>query len=842
MISNKITFLFLFFFSFAVKAQDNIAKTLLKDVLVEIEKKHQVTFTYSDKDLENIYIVKPNNDLSLPQTIAYLKSVTPFNFKILDSRFITISYLDKKITICGKILDSNTLEPLALATIIVNNTNNGTSSDNNGEFELDSVTVNADITVSYVGYKSITLPAKSLFSEGTCKEIYLDDLMEKLPEVIIPNLLTTGLQKNIDGSIVLNTKKFGILPGLIEPDILKTIKALPGIESVNESVSNINVRGGTNDQNLMLWDGIKMYHTSHFFGLISAYNPYLTQKATVTKNGTSTKFSDGVSSTINMQTTNTIFDKISGGAGFNLLSADVFIQIPITKKLGLHASGRRSITDFVDTPTYDNYFSRSFQENSIASNQENKASTDFYFYDYSFKVLYDINQNHLLRANLINIQNSLDYTEEYTSGSTTIEENSLLKQENIGANISWNAKWTSSFSTEFSAFISDYKINSSDFNKETDQFQTQFNNVLETEIKFTTNHLLSDAMTLTNGAVFNEIGVANKTTVNAPTYTKSVKEVLLKSALFSEIEFHKNNTYARFGLRANYFHDFNKFIVEPRINVRQKLRNGFFLKLAGEFKNQTTTQKIDFQDNFLGIEKRRWVLADNNKTPIIKSKQASFGTEYSKNNLQIDITGFFKFVEGITVANQGFYNNVQTLNSIGDYKVKGIEFLVNKKSEKISTWISYTFSENNYDFTEFTPNTFPSSLDITHSFSSALNYNLNDNIKLSLGAILRSGVPYTKPVVGNETIQDGNRIIVNYDTPNKERHQNFFRVNASFSYNFNLSKKLTSIARVGFTNITNRKNIVNTYYIVDENDTDKAKRIDTYSLPFTPNLSFRINF
>jgi hypothetical protein len=71
------------------------------------------------------------------------------------------------------------------------------------------------------------------------------------------------LQKYIDGSTVLNTKKFGILPGLVDPDVLQSIQ-LYGVESTNESIANINVRGGTNDQNLMLWDDIKMYHSGHF--------------------------------------------------------------------------------------------------------------------------------------------------------------------------------------------------------------------------------------------------------------------------------------------------------------------------------------------------------------------------------------------------------------------------------------------------------------------------------------------------------------------------------------------------------------------------------------------------
>jgi hypothetical protein len=45
--------------------------------------------------------------------------------------------------------------------------------------------------------------------------------------------------------------KKNLVFGLIEPDILQSVQALPGVESTN-SIANINVRGGTNDQNLVL--------------------------------------------------------------------------------------------------------------------------------------------------------------------------------------------------------------------------------------------------------------------------------------------------------------------------------------------------------------------------------------------------------------------------------------------------------------------------------------------------------------------------------------------------------------------------------------------------------------
>jgi hypothetical protein len=841
---NKFT---LFFISFLLTAsvvvgQNPTEKIALSSLLISLEKTYDIKFSYSDTDVKDIFIAQPKQGISIEKLIDFLNEKTFLQFKTLDNRYVTVSFLNKSISVCGTLLDTKYLEPLLLASVKVNGYKIGTTTNDKGEFYIKDVPVNSTISISFISFKTKEISAKELFLNGNCKQLYLEEESEELSEITIDQFLTAGLQKSADGSTVLNTEKFGILPGLIEPDILQTIKILPGIESVNETVSNINVRGGTNDQNLIIWDGIKMYHAGHFFGLISAYNPYLTKKVSVTKNGTSSAFSDGVSSTINMETANRITNKFSGGAGFNLLSADAFVQVPVKENLELHISARRSFTDFINTPTYNNYFSRSFQDNSVSSSTVNNVESDFYFYDYSFKVLYDVNYNHAIRANFIYIKNNLEYIEKYTSNNATIEENSTLKQDNLGVNISWNADWNSKFSTTLSAFFSDYSINSTDYNKDSDQLQTQFNNVLETEIKLNSNYAFSDAFHFYNGIVFNEIGIRNTTTVNAPTFSTTDKNVLLKSAFFSEIAYNKKNTFARFGLRTNYFHKFQKFVIEPRINIRQKLNTEFSLKLEGEFKNQTTAQKIDFEDNFLGIEKRRWILSDDENTPITKSKQASFGVAYSKNKLFVDITGFYKKVAGITSANQGFYNNTQTFNSIGNYKVKGVEFLINKQTENISTWLSYTYSKNEYTFDVFTPETFANNLDISHSLSAAFNYSFTKKLKVSFGGVLRSGKPYTKPVEGNETIQNGNRTIVNYDNPNKERLDNFFRIDISGSYKFNFSDAVKSTIRLGFTNITDKKNTIDSYYIIDDSATNNVRRIDSYSLPFTPNLSFRVSF
>ena len=825
-------------------AQNDSTPKLLKEIISSLEKKHDVKFSYAVEDLGSLKIIPPKNSATLPEAISYLNAQTLLNFQMLNERYVTVSTANKQIEICGYIFHAETNEPLLGATIALVGETRGSTTSVDGKFSLENVATETTVLISYIGFSSKKIKAKELFSTTICPTITLQPIREDLEEITITKYLTTGLQKVLDGSTVLNTKEFGILPGLIEPDILQSIQALPGVESVEESIANINVRGGTNDQNLLLWDGIKMYHSGHFFGLISAYNPYLTEKVTVTKNGTSSEYSDGVSSMIKMETKDDISNTFSGGFGLNLISADAFLQIPLTDNLEVHLSARRSYTDVLNTPTYDEYFERSFQDSDINSDTNQLETTsEFVFHDYSAKILYDLNENHQFRFSFLSIDNRLDYAEMTTDDfSQDRSRESELDQQNIGASGEWKAVWNDKLRTEISGFYSKYNVNARDYVSATNQGLIQTNEVLETGVKAKAIYDVSEEIQFRGGYQFNEIGILNQTRVSLPFFERIKKDVLWNHSVFAEVSYTKENTFVRVGARATYFQQFDEFRLEPRINIRQKLSNQFAVKLLGEFKNQTATQIVDFQDDFLGVENRRWILADNETIPIAKSVQVSSGVEFNHNNFLVDITGFYKKIDGITTSGQGFYNGLQFTDATGSYDVYGAEFLANKTADRYSAWISYTYSVNNYTFDAFMPASFPNNVDTRHSVSAAFNYEILDDLKISLGGIWRSGRPYTQPVAGNETVQNGNFTQVNYQEPNSSSLDDFKRLDASISYAFNLYNNIRGTLKAGVLNVTNQRNTINRYYEVDSEDTRKAVQIDNTSLGLTPNVSFRVNF
>ncbi|WP_437398050.1 TonB-dependent receptor [Flagellimonas lutimaris] len=845
----SLALVFLFFLFCNINAQEKQQSPLaLISYIKSLEDRFNIKFSYIDEDLEGLTITIPENLTSLEDILQYVEDSLQIEADKLNDRYYTLSK-DNRVNICGVVLDNFAENTVMGATVEVLGEDVAKITDNNGAFSLENIPRDASLQIRYLGYITKYVKVETLLQQGDCPKILLAQYYEQLDEVFVYKYLTSGIIKEKDASITLNTAEFGILPGLIEPDILQTVQALPGIKSIDETVSDINVRGGTNDQNLILWNGIKMYQSGHFFGLISAFNPYQTDKVTIYKNGTPANFGDGVSSVIQMETGNTIPDTFKGGGGFNLISGDVYAEAPITNKLGIQFSARRSATDFLKTPTYKQFINRAFQDSEITLQNNNTVddefirNEDFFFYDFSGKILYDLNKNHKIRLSAIRIKNNLKFEETNVSADET--NISLLKQDNISVGGQIQSKWSGRFSTHLNVYYSRYNLDAQNIFANQVQQLFQNNQVTENALKFDTNYILTDEFSWNNGYQYIETGIKNFTEINQPDFFSKVIEVARIHAPYTEFGYSsfENKFIGKIGARFNFIENldtFKKLLIEPRINLNFKLANYLRAEVLGEFKSQTTNQIIDLEQNFLGIEKRRWILSNDNTLPVTKSKQGSFGINYEKNNFYVGIEGFYKNVGGISTSTQGFQNQYQFSGEIGSYDVQGIELLINKKGDNYSTWLSYAYNKNDYTFDSIVPQSFPNNLDIRHTVTFASTYTYKD-LKLSIGLNYRTGKPFTEPVEGDEGLDQGYYPPrINYQPPNSSRLPEYFRADASAIYNFQISRTIRANAGLSILNFTDRKNTLNKYYRVNEND--EIETIENFSLGITPNVSFRVSF
>ncbi len=463
-----------------------------------------------------------------------------------------------------------------------------------------------------------------------------------LNEVSVNHYLASGISRKNDGTFVIKPRKLGILPGLTEPDVLQTMQQIPGVYSADESISNLNVRGGTHDQNLFLWNGIRMFQTGHFFGLISAFNPSLPHSVSISKNGSSAFFGESVSSVVAIDTQSKTIEDSESGFGINLISASFYSKVKLSEKASFLISGRRSFTDAISSPTYKKYYNCIFQNTMVTDLTNNttidyKSDENFFFYDATAQYQRKIGAKHEFITDVILISNALGIRQNAVIDQTQQSKNSTLDQQNFGANLSWKTQWNDLHFTKISGYVSRYNLDAYNESIENNQLLTQQNTVLDSGFRIENENQLNTNLILRSGYQYQETGVSSFDQINNPFFSRNITEVLRNHALIFESQYVSKGgkLFLKGGIRTNYFEKFDKFLFEPRLQLTYALAQSLRLEILGERKSQTVSQIIDLQRDFLGIEKRRWTLANEQSVPIQKSTQLSAGLTFNNKKMAV---------------------------------------------------------------------------------------------------------------------------------------------------------------------------------------------------------------
>lgn len=802
--------------------------------LETLQERFGVRFNYASKLVDEMTISIPNTPLDLQESIEYLNAQSNLRFVFVSDKIISIKV--KRIRLCGYLRDKDTGEALAFVTVQVGS--EGTIANNDGYFELNGLQPEETIKISHIGYRPLYRKAQDFISTE-CGIVHLIPYQEKLSEITVYDYLVRGIDKLDDGSVVMDFDRFSILPGLVEDDVLFSVQALPGVQSIDENVSNINIRGGSHDQNLITWDGIKMYQSGHFFGLISMYNPSITQKVSLRKNGSDASDTDGVSGTIAMKTDEFLNSSFNGSLGVNLIDANGFIDTPIGKKVSLQVAARKSLSDFVETPTYSQYFDRIAQDTEIAQNMASVTNSDitFDFYDASFRLLFKPTEIDRIRVNFIHTANAVTFDEVAQVSQIDRVRESNLNQTTLALGVNYQRDWTEKFITELQIYNTDYKLRAENANILQDQRFLQENKVSETGVKLKTMNVLSPRINWTNGYHFMETKVTNLDDIDDPLFIRLEGEVLRTHAIFTEMAFSSKNAATQLvaGARLNYLDDFEKLIWEPRLSFNHGFWGDFNLEILGEFKHQNTSQVINFQNDFLGLEKRRWQLSNDESVPVLTSKQASVGLAYNKEGWLVNAVSFYKKVNGITTQSQGFQDRYEFVKTSGSYNATGLDLLLRKQFRKNNIWLSYSYLNSEYFFDQLPETSFPSNFDITHTITLGANHSIG-RLLMAAGLNWRTGKPFTRPIQDTPII--GNEI--NYDIANGERLKDYLRLDFSGKYQFNWGEKRSIQLGLSIWNLLNRNNRINSFY--RQNVLGEVQQFRQSSLGITPNASVRFIF
>ncbi|WP_282032290.1 TonB-dependent receptor domain-containing protein [Winogradskyella eximia] len=659
-----------------------------------------------------------------------------------------------------------------------------------------------------------------------------------LDKVVIRSYLTKGIKKNSDGSYNIQPVKLGILPGLTEPDVLESIQLLPGVLSPNETATSFFVRGGASDQNRLIWDGITIYHKGHLFGMISPLNPNVTSEIKFINKGAHARYGERLSSVIDVSSRTDISNETTAELGFNGISADALLDIPIIKdKLNIQASYRRSYMDVFETVTFNQLADKVFESTKIKDIEN--GNNDFLFSDYNVKLNYKPNKKNRLYASVISIENQLDYSVNDSENNTSYTDR--LMTTNTGYGLGWGIDWSKKISQTTTAFFSDYKLNYNFITKENNEQTSDFekrNTIYDSGISSELRINVSENSNVTFGYQYTlkDVAYAFLNTTNLVFVLDTEDNIVQTHSLFGSYDYSNPELIdVSVGLRASYFEELDAVRLEPRLQVFKSIVENLKFQATAEIKNQIISEIDETILSDLSLENRVWRLADGSGFPIINSQQVSSGFIYNKQGFSIDVDAYFKKLKNITALSLGFLNPESNNFNIGKQRVFGVDAFVKKRFNGFTSWLSYSFNRSKSNFDNLNDDRdFTSKSNVTHAVSSAVSYKLN-GFQLALGWKWQTGKPYTI------SQQDGDGLVFN-EGINTGELPNYHRLDFSSTYSFKFSEQNKLKGKVGFSvrNIYNRKNLISREYSGNNSLNDPVKLIEKYALGITPNLMFRV--
>ncbi len=660
-----------------------------------------------------------------------------------------------------------------------------------------------------------------------------------LDDVIINRYLTRGISKNKNAVFTVKPNKIGLLPGLIEADVLESIQQLPGVNSPNETASGFNVRGGSTDQNRIIWNGINMYHKGHLFGMISAFNSNSSEKVLFVNKGTNPRYGERISSVVDIASNDKITSNLKAKFGLNGISVDGFVNAPIIKdKLSVLASIRRSYTEWLETSTFQKYSDKVFQTTKIEG--DNNSDDDFYFIDYNVSLNFKPSDFHSLKLNTIYIDNHLDFFGKNTQVGNSF--NDLLSIKNEGYGAQWDWKLNSKVKIKSKAFVSKYRLNYnfieaneeeqlSDFDKRNVIFDSGISSEVFVDASENSNYLFGYEYN------YKDVSYAYLKTEELSFVLDSDQKRAATHSLFGNYSFSNSNAFrVDAGFRINNYSSLDIIKFEPRILVFKQLFKHVGLQVSGEIKNQIINEIDETVVSDLSLENKLWRLVDGSKFPVINSKQVSAGFVFTNKGWTLDLDHYYKRIKGVSALSLGFLNPIDSGFHIGDQDIFGIDFYLKKSFKNFNTWLSYSYNDVTSTFKGLNDDqSFPSSNNISHSISTSFAYKLN-NFQMAVSWQWRTGKPFT------EAIYDSGTNMISFDKINAKQLPEYHRLDISSTYRFNFSEesKLKGKIGVSIRNLYDKKNHLSREYTGNNSLNDPIEVVDKTSLRLTPNFIFQV--
>jgi hypothetical protein len=763
-----------------------------------------------------------------------------------------------RVTVAGYVRELKSGEAIAGATIMVDSLTIGVSTDQYGYYSILLTRGKHTLRISSAGMKD-TRRQIVLNADGKLNVEMVEDIVS-LKAVTVSAEKTSNIKSVQMGVNKLSMRTIRQVPVVFgESDVLKVVLTLPGVTSAGEASNGFNVRGGSTDQNLILFNDATIYNPSHLFGFFSAFDPDVVKGIELYKSSIPEKYGGRLSSVLDITGQDGNNKKWTGTAGIGPLTSKLTLEGPIQKdKTSIIVGGRT---------TYSNWI-LGLLPNTAYSNS--KAG----FYDVSLHI-----------THIMNAKNTLYLTGYVSNDYFNLTNDTTYRYGNLNANIKWKHLFSNRLYNTITLGTDHYQYSVSSSANPVNAFKLGFKidqQTFRSDFSYTpgNNHTISFGL----NAVYYKLHPGTFDPEGSQSLV--VRNVVppeqgLESALYLGDNYTINsNLVLSAGIRYSIFnylgpHDVYNYqpgipkdtttIVdtsvyksgkiiktyaapEIRVGLRYILNDESSIKLSFN----TTQQYIHMLSNTVTIAPTDiWKLSDPYIHPQ-QGEQISLGyyRNFKSNTIEASVEGYYKRIRHYLDYKSGaellLNSHIETdvINTEG--KAYGIEFLLKKTAGRLNGWLSYTYSRTFLKQddplagqTINQGNYYPASFDKPNVLNLIGNYRFSLRYSVSMNVVYSTGRPITLPIA---VFYRGNTIGLLYSDRNQYRIPDYFRTDLSFTIegNHKVKQKTHNSWSFGVYNLTARQNAYSVYYVV-ENGKVKGYQLSIFgtAIPFvTFNLKF----
>lgn len=790
-------------------------------------------------------------------------------------------FAQKRYTISGIVKDKDSGETLIGASVYDEKSNQGVATNVYGFYSLTLPEGKYSISFSFVGFETIVKEV------NLSKDIVVDVSMGgavTLNEVVISANSTSRKVERTQMSLTnINVEQINSMPAFLgEPDVIKSLQLLPGVQSGSEGSSGLYVRGGGPDQNLILLDGVPVYNASHLFGFFSVFNPDAIHHVDLYKGGFPARFGGRLSSVVDIRMKEGNQKKFGGSFSIGLISSKFNFEGPIIKnRTSFNISARRTYIDLLTKPF-----------------MKSESKFGYYFYDINAKVNHKFSDKSRLffsvyvgsdvgggggDGNSSSVENGAEIKSSFSN------ENNL-SWGNITSALRWNYiisnKLFSNTTITFSRYNFGIGFNSDSYSyrKESTGVDISQNEDMSRKISFDYNSGIYDMAYKLDFDYAPHPNHAIKFGIDYTYHSFVPGENIYKEDIDDKLRpigEQKSSTKIIFASNKIYAHEFSAYIeddmlvfdrlkanlgmhisafnvqgslykaLEPRLGLRFLINENFSIK--GAYSRMQQYIHL-LSSSTISMPTDLWLPVTEKIKPM-NSEQYAIGGSYDlQNGFDFSVEAFYKDMNNILEYKDGasffgYNESWENLVEMGKGWAYGAEFLINKTIGKTTGWIGYTLSWSNRKFENINfGKEFPAKYDRRHDISLVVAHKPSKKIDYGLTWVIGTGNTATLAkrsmmisLPESLSYTNSSRVIDIVEGRNNYRMPAYHRMDISVNFNKKI-KWGTRTWNISVYNVYNRSNPF--YLFFDTKEGSNNERVLKQVSLFTviPSISYILKF